>query len=94
MKKILLGAGGPLFITAQDRLATGLGKRGISAKDYSVTKCKVYDIAKMAADYDILIRTGMLNDKIDRPVIDGIGLITGGAAADKVLDEIAALLKG
>ena len=92
MKKILLGAGTGVAVTVMDRIANGLKKRGLDHQ-YSLTKCKVVELAKQAAGYDIIIRTALLVDKIDKPVINGLGLATGGAAAEAVLDEIAAAIK-
>ena len=93
MKKILLGAGTGIAVTVIDRLENGLKKWGLDHQ-YSITKCKVPELAKKATEYDIIIRTALLVDKIDKPVINGLGLATGGAAAEAVLDEIAAAIKG
>ena len=92
MKKILLGAGTGIAVTIIDRLENGLKKRGL-AHQYSITKCKVVELAKKADDYDIIIRTALLVDKIDKPVINGLGLATGGAAAEAVLEEVADAIK-
>ena len=92
MKKILLGAGTGIAVTVIDRLENGLKRRGLEHK-FSITKCKVAELAQKAPDYDVIIRTAMLADKIDKPVINGLGLATGGAAAEAVLDEIAASIK-
>ena len=91
MKKILLGAGTGIAVTVIDRLENGLKKRGLE-RQYSITKCKVPELAKKANEYDIIIRTALLVDKIDKPVINGLGLATGGTAAEAVLDEIAAAI--
>ena len=93
MKTILLGAGTGIAVTVMDRLENGLKKRGLE-RQYTLTKCKVAELAKKAPEYDIVIRTAMLVDKVDKPVINGLGLATGGAAAEAVLDEIAASIKG
>jgi PTS system galactitol-specific IIB component len=92
MKKILLSAGGALAIMVLDRLTNGLKKRGLDGQ-FTLTKCKVSELAKKAPDYDIVIRTALLTEKVDKEVINGIGLATGGQAANAVLDEIAALVK-
>ena len=92
MKTILLAAGTGIAVTVIDRLENGLKKRGLEHQ-YSITKCKVAELAKKSPEYDILIRTAMLVDKVDKPVINGLGLATGGAAAEAVLDEIAAAIK-
>ena len=92
MKKILLGAGTGIAVTVMDRLENGLKKRGLE-RQYSITKCKVAELAKKAPDFDIIIRTALLTDKIDKHVINGLGLATGGAAAEAVLDEVAAGIK-
>jgi PTS system galactitol-specific IIB component len=88
MKKILLAAGTGISVTVTDRLENGLKKRGLEHQ-FSITKCRVNELAKKAQEYDILIRTALLTDKVDKPVINGLGLATGGAAAEAVLDEIA-----
>ena len=93
MKKILLAAGTGIAVTAIDRLKNGLKNRGLE-NQFSITQCKVAELAKKAPDYDIIIRTAMLADKVDKHVINGLGLATGGAAAEAVLDEIAAAIKG
>ena len=93
MKTILLGAGTGIAVIVMDRLENGLKKRGLEHQ-YSITKCKVSELAKKAPEYDIVIRTAMLVDKVDKPVVNGLGLATGGAAAETVLDEIAASIKG
>lgn len=92
MKKILLSAGGALAVTVLDRLTNGLKKRGLAGQ-FALTKCKVSELAKLAPAYDIVIRTALLTDKVDKQVINGVGLAQGGQAADAVLDEIAALVK-
>ena len=92
MKKILLAAGTGIAVTVIDRLENGLKKRGLEHQ-FSITKCKVFEFAKKAEGFDILIRTAMMTEKIDKPVINGLGLATGGAAAEAVLDEIAAAIK-
>ena len=92
MKKILLAAGMGVGVVVMDRLKNGLKKRGLE-NQFSITQCKVVELAKKAPAYDILIRTAMLSDKIDKPVINGVGLAAGGAAAETVLDEIAAAIK-
>jgi len=93
MKKILLSAGTGIAVTAIDRLENGLKKRGLEHQ-FSITKCKVAELAKKAPDYDIIIRTAMLVDKVDKHVINGLGLVTGGAATEAVLDEVTAAIKG
>ena len=93
MKKILLGAGTGIAVIVIDRLENGLKKRGLEHQ-FSITKCKVTELAKKANEYDIIIRTAMLADKIDKQVINGLGLATGGAAAETVLDEVASAIKG
>ena len=93
MKKILLGAGTGIAVTVIDRLENGLKKRGLE-KQFSVTKCKVVELAQKSPGYDIIIHTAMLTEKIDKPLINGLGLATGGSAAEKVLDEVAAAVKG
>ena len=93
MKKILLGAGTGIAVTVIDRLENGLKKRGLG-NQFSITKCKVVELASKAPEYDIIIKTAMLADKIDKPVINGLGLATGGTAAETVLDEVAAAIKG
>jgi galactitol-specific phosphotransferase system IIB component len=93
MKKILLAAGTGIYVKVLDRLDIGLKQRGL-AKQYSVTKCKVPELKKQAPGFDLVIRTALLTDKVDTPVINGIALATGGQAAETVLDEIAALIKG
>ena len=92
MKKILLAAGTGIFVTLLDRLENGLKKRGLE-RQYTITKCKVTELAKKAPEFDIIIRTALLTEKVDKPVINGLGLATGGAAAEAVLDEIAAAVK-
>ena len=92
MKKILLGAGTGIAVTVIDRLENGLKKRGLEHQ-FSITKCKVVELAKKAPEYDVIIRTAMMTDKIDKPVINGLGLATGGAAAEAVLDEVTAAIK-
>jgi PTS system galactitol-specific IIB component len=92
MKKILLAAGTGIAVTAIDRLENGLKKRGLE-KRFSITKCKVAELAKKAPEYDIIIRTALLTEQVDKPVINGLGLATGGAAAETVLDEVAAAIK-
>jgi galactitol-specific phosphotransferase system IIB component len=92
MKKILLAAGTGIYVKVLDRLETGLKKRGL-ANQYSITKCKVQELAKQAPAFDVIIRTALLVDKVDKPLINGIGLATGGQAAEDTLDEIAALIK-
>ena len=92
MKKILLSAGSGVAVVAIDRLKNGLKKRELDGK-YTITQCKVIELAKKAPDYDIIIRTAMLADEVDKPVINGVGLAQGGAAAEAVLDEIAAAIK-
>ncbi|MDR2435424.1 MAG: hypothetical protein LBD47_12790 [Treponema sp.] len=91
MKKILLAAGTGIYVRALDRLETGLKQRGL-AKQYSVTKCKVPELKKQAPGFDLVIRTALLTDTVDTPVINGVGLATGGQAAEAVLDEIAAFI--
>ncbi|MDR2785899.1 MAG: hypothetical protein LBB83_08300 [Treponema sp.] len=91
MKKILLAAGTGIYVKVLDKIENGLKKRGL-ANQYSVTKCKVQELAKQASGFDFIIRTALLVDKVDKPVINGIGLATGGQAAEDVLDEIAALI--
>jgi galactitol-specific phosphotransferase system IIB component len=93
MKKILLAAGTGIAVTAIDRLQNGLKKRGLDHQ-FSITKCKVVELAKNAPDYDIVIRTALLTDTVDKPVINGLGLATGGTAAETVLDQVAAAIKG
>jgi galactitol-specific phosphotransferase system IIB component len=92
MKKILLAAGTGIYVKVLDRLETGLKKRGL-ANQYSVTKCKVPELAKQAPAFDFVIRTALLVGEVDKPVVNGIGLATGGQAAEDALDEIAALIK-
>jgi len=92
MKKILLGAGTGIAVTVIDRLENGLKKRGLD-RQYSITKCKVSELAAKAPEYDVIIRTALLVDKIEKHVINGIGLATGGSAAEAVLDEIAAIIR-
>jgi PTS system galactitol-specific IIB component len=92
MKKILLSAGGALAITVLDRITNGLKERGLAGQ-FTLTKCKVMELAQKAPDYDIVIRTAMVTQTIDKPLINGIGLAAGGQAAAAVLDEIAALVK-
>jgi PTS system galactitol-specific IIB component len=92
MKKILVGAGTGIAVTVIDRLENGLKKRGLDHQ-FSITKCKVAELAKKASDYDVIIRTAMLADKIDKPVINGLNLAIGGAAGEAVLDEVAAAVK-
>jgi len=92
MKKILLGAGTGIAVTVIDRLENGLKKRGLG-NQFSITKCKVAELAAKSPDYDVIIRTAMMAEKIDKPVINGLGLATGGAAAESVLDEVAAAIK-
>jgi galactitol-specific phosphotransferase system IIB component len=92
MKKILLSAGGALAITVLDRITNGLKERGLAGQ-FTLTKCKVTELAQKAPGYDIVIRTAMLTGKIDKPLINGVGLAAGGQAAGAVLDEIAALVK-
>lgn len=93
MKRILLAAGSGIAVKAIDRLETGLKKRGLD-RQFSITKCKVAELASKAPEYDVIIRTALLVDKVDKQVINGIGLATGGGAAEAVLDEIAAAIKG
>jgi PTS system galactitol-specific IIB component len=93
MKKILVSAGTGIAVAVMDRLETGLKKRGLQ-NQYSITKCKVVELAKKAPEFDVVIRTAMMPDPIDKPVINGIGLAMGGAAAETVLDEVAAAVKG
>jgi PTS system galactitol-specific IIB component len=93
MKKILLAAGTGIAVTVIDRLENGLKKRGLE-KQFSITKCKVVELAKKAPEYDVIIRTALLTEQVDKPVINGLGLATGGAAAETVLDEVAAAIKG
>jgi galactitol-specific phosphotransferase system IIB component len=92
MKKILLAAGTGIYVKVLDKLETGLKKRGL-ANQYSITKCKVPELAKQAPAFDVIIRTALLVDKVDKPVVNGIGLATGGQAAEDAIDEIAALIK-
>jgi PTS system galactitol-specific IIB component len=92
MKTILLSASGALGITLIDRITNGLKERGLAGK-FTLTKCKVVELAQKAPNYDIVIRTAMLAQKVDKPVINGVGLAAGGQAAGAVLDEIAALVK-
>jgi len=92
MKKILLSAGSGIAVVAIDRIKNGLKKRELEGT-YSITQCKVIELAKKAPDFDIIIRTAMLADDIGKPVINGVGLAQGGAAAEAVLDEVAAAIK-
>jgi PTS system galactitol-specific IIB component len=92
MKKILIAAGTGISVSALDRLDSGLKKRGLSAL-CSVTRCRVPELEAKAPAYDILIRTAFLPKDLGRPVINGLGLVTGGAALEAVLDEIEAALK-
>ena len=93
MKKILLAAGTGIAVTVIDRLENGLKKRGLD-RQFSITKCKVAELAAKAPGYDVIIRTALLVDHVDKPVINGLGLATGGTAAEAVLDEVAAAVKG
>ncbi|MDR1506881.1 MAG: hypothetical protein LBI67_07230 [Treponema sp.] len=92
MKKILLAAGTGIYVKVLDKLETGLKKRGLE-KQYSVTKCRVPELKKQASGFDLVIRTALLTETVDKPVINGIALATGGQAAETVLDEIAAAIK-
>jgi galactitol-specific phosphotransferase system IIB component len=92
MKKILLVAGTGIAVTIINRLENGLKTRGLE-NQYSITKCKVIEFVQKAPDFDIIIRTTMLTDEIDKPVINGLSLLIGGADAEAVLDEIAAAIK-
>ncbi|MDR1929334.1 MAG: hypothetical protein LBQ44_01770 [Treponema sp.] len=92
MKKILLSGSGALAVTLLDRITNGLKKRGLDGQ-FSLTKCKVPELAKLAPQYDIVIRTAMLAEKVDKQVINGVGLAAGGQAAETLLDEIAALVR-
>ncbi|MDR0583912.1 MAG: hypothetical protein LBG57_06140 [Treponema sp.] len=92
MKKILLAAGTGIYVRALDKLETGLKKRGLG-NQYSITKCKVPELKKQAPGFDLVIRTALLTDTVDTPVINGVALVTGGQAAEAVLDEIAAFIK-
>jgi galactitol-specific phosphotransferase system IIB component len=92
MKKILLAAGTGIYVKVLDKLENGLKKRGL-ANQYSISKCKVPELAKQAPAFDFVIRTALLVGEVDKPVVNGIGLATGGQAAEDALDEIAALIK-
>jgi galactitol-specific phosphotransferase system IIB component len=92
MKKILLSAHGAMGISLLDRISNGLKKRGLDGQ-FSLTKCKVIELAKLAPQYDIIIRTAMLTEEVEKQVINGISLATGGPAAETLLDEIAVLVK-
>lgn len=92
MKKILLAAGTGIYVRVLDKLEAGLQKRGLE-KRYSVTKCKVPELKKQAPGFDLVIRTALLADTVDTPVINGVALATGGQAAEAVLDEIAAFIR-
>jgi galactitol-specific phosphotransferase system IIB component len=92
MKKILLAAGTGIYVRVLDRLENGLKQRGL-AKQYSVTKCKVPELKQQAPGFDLIIRTALLTETVDKPVINGIALATGGPAAEAILDEIAAAIK-
>lgn len=87
MTKILVvcGAGVATAAVVARKLRSYLAGEGITA---SVRQGKIMDLLSADIDADLIISTVPLPDDLGLPVLDGVPLLTGGAAADEALSTV------
>jgi galactitol PTS system EIIB component len=92
MKKVLVACGNGIAtstVVAQ-KIREACKENGI---DVSVTQCKLLEVESKAAEYDLMVTTGMFTGgNVTIPVIGAISLLTG-FGEEETMQEILDKLK-
>lgn len=88
MKKLLImcGTGVATSTVVTGKIKTWLQENGLD-KEVTLYQSKVADEMNKIDDYDAIVTTTVVPDKIKSKVINGVPLLTG-IGADQVYDEI------
>lgn len=92
MKKVLVACGNGIATSTvvASKIREACEEAGI---DVSVSQCKLLEVKSQAADYDLLVTSGMFTGgEANIPVIGAISLLTG-VGEEETIEEILMHLK-